>query len=145
MKKMLLLILCATLIIGISFVFSEYFYGSSGIMESGIISVVRVDSFERIGKIVIIEDPEGETEEKLIEILSKAERKNIPYKSKFIEGARTDYEIELYFSDIYEHRFVYLGQESSIYDPDKGKSWEIINADEIIQELDTFFFRMIVR
>ena len=91
MKKMLLLILCATLIIGISFGFSEYFYGSSGIMESGIISVVRVDSFERMGTTVIIEDPEGETEEKLIEILSKAERKNIPYKLEFFDGARTDY------------------------------------------------------
>ena len=41
--------------------------------------------------------------------------------------------------DIYEWRFVYLGEKSSIYDPDSGKSWEIINADEILPELDALF------
>ncbi|MBE6893029.1 MAG: hypothetical protein E7482_03330 [Ruminococcaceae bacterium] len=107
-------------------------------MESGIVDVVRVDSFERMGKVVVLKDPEDETEEKIIEILSKAERKNRSYKRKAIEGSRMDYEIELYFMDIYEHRFLYLGEESSIYDPDTGKSWEIINADEIISELEAF-------
>ncbi len=108
-------------------------------MESGIVDVVRVDSFERMGKVVVLEDPEDETEEKLIEILSKTERKNRPYKQKALEGSRMDYEIELYFSDIYEHRFLYLGEESCIYDPKTGKSREIINADEIISELEEFF------
>ena len=107
-------------------------------MESGIVDVVRVDSFERMGKVVVLEDPEDETEERLIEILSKAERKNRSYKPKAIEGSRMDYEIELYFMDIYKHRFLYLGKESGIYDPDTGKSWEIINADEIISELEAF-------
>ena len=138
MKNFLFLILCLVLVTAGAFGFSEYFYGSSGIMESGIVDVVRVDSFERMGKVVVLEDPEDETEEKIIEILSKAERKNRSYKPKAIEGSRMDYEIELYFMDIYKHRFLYLGKESGIYDPDAGKSWEIINADEIISELEAF-------
>ena len=138
MKKLLFFLFCAVLITCTALGFSEYFYGSSGIMESGIVDVVRVDSFERMGKVVVLKDPEDETEEKIIEILSKAERKNRSYKPKAIEGSRMDYEIELYFMDIYEHRFLYLGEESSIYDPDTGKSWEIINADEIISELEAF-------
>lgn len=138
MKKLLLFLFCAVLITCTALGFSEYFYGSSGIMESGIVDVVRVDSFERMGKVVVLKDPEDETEEKIIEILSKAERKNRSYKPKAIEGSRMDYEIELYFMDIYEHRFLYLGEESSIYDPDTGKSWEIINADEILLELEAF-------
>ena len=138
MKKFLFLMLCIVLVLGGAFAFSEYFYGSTGIMESGIVSVIKVDAFDFPGKVTVLEDPEDETEEKLIEILLKAERKNRPCRVKAIEGARMDYEIELYFSDIYEHRFLYLGEESLIYDPDSGKNWEIINADEIISELEVF-------
>lgn len=140
MKNFLVFGFCAVLIIGIAFGFSDFFYGSTGIMESGIINIVGVSVFEETGKIKIVDEPEDETKERIIEILSKAERKNlrsIPVEP--IEGNRTNYEIELYFSDIYEHRFVYLGEKSSIYDPKREKSWEIINAEEIIPELDSFF------
>lgn len=140
MKQFIFYILCFALIIGTAFGFSEIFYGNSGIMESGIVDVVDVRSFEGIGKTTLLEDPEGETEEELIKILSKAERKNLrSIPTEPTEGAREDYEIELYFMDIYEHRFVYLGEKSSVYDPESGKSWEIVNADEILPELDALF------
>ena len=139
MKKAILLILCVALVICGASAFSEYFYGSTGIMESGSIDIMGIKAFENGGKEILLEDPQDETEEKLIEILSKAERKNRrSFGNKPIEGLRTDYEIELYFLDIYEHRFLYLGEKSSIYDPKSGKSWEVINADEILPELEAF-------
>ena len=140
MKQFIFYVLSFALIIGTAFGFSEFFYGSTGIMESEIVDVMGVRSFEGIGKTKLLEDAEGETEEEIINILSKAERKNLrSIPTEPIEGAREDYEIELYFMDIYEWRFVYLGEKSSIYDPDSGKSWEIINADEILPELDALF------
>ena len=140
MKNFLIFALCTALIIGGAFGFSEFFYGSTGIMKSGIVDVTGVDIFEGIGKVSVLDDPEGETEEKIIEILSKAERKNIRLLPKEpIEGDLTDYEIGLYFMDIYEQYFVYLGSKSSVYHPESGKSWEITNADEIIAELDALF------
>ncbi|MBR6657810.1 MAG: hypothetical protein IKL18_06550 [Oscillospiraceae bacterium] len=140
MKNFLVFVFCGALIIGCAFGFSEYFYGTTGIMESGIINIGGVWVFEKPGKALLVEEPEEETEEKIIEILSKAERKNRrSTPTEPIEGLRTDYEIEIYFSDIYEHRFVYLGEKSNIYDPKSEKSWEIVNAEEIIQELDTLF------
>ncbi|MBQ6877798.1 MAG: hypothetical protein IJO22_05295 [Oscillospiraceae bacterium] len=140
MKNFLFYILCFVLIIGTAFGFSEYFYGSTGILKSGIADVAGIKSFEDGGKTRLLEDAEGEVEEEIIKILSKAERKNRgSVSTEPIEGNRTDYEIELYFSDIYEHYFVYLGEKSFVYDIENGKRWEIINAEEIIPEIDAIF------
>jgi len=140
MKNFVIYLLCAAMVLGAAFCFSEFVLGTAPIMKSDIADIMGVAVFENHTKSYLPEEyfsDGGETENAIIDILMKGERKHIPSLPEPIEGARTDYEIDVYFSSLYEHYSFYLGQNSIAYNMKTQKSYEIVNGEELISLLDS--------
>lgn len=139
MKNFVIYALCAAMVFGGAFCFSEFAFGTTGMMKSDIANIIGVAVFENHSKNYLPEEyfsDGGETEKAIIDILMQGERKRIPSLPAPIEGEKTEYQIDVYFSAEYEHYSFYLGENSIAYNMKSQKSYEIINGAELIALLD---------
>ncbi len=132
MKGYIFRIICAALFFGAVIGGMVYFSGTSPVIEQKGADIA-FKAFTEGGKTAV--ELSSEKEEKFEEILLKAKRKN--YKEKFAPVWQGDMKYEIYLIGENGHLFITLGNVNFAYkDASKG-GYEIINAKEVIAEIDS--------
>ena len=136
MKNFIFYIISAVLIFAAAFVFTEYRMGTSPVLEEESANLIYIDKVSAHSKEEI--NLRSEEAQAIIEILSKAERKN--YRVKFTPVWQGDMKYNIDIVDAKHNiQFITLGNVNVVYSDSSKGGYEIINSEEIIGKLDALF------
>ena len=136
MKNFLLYMISAILIFAAAFGLTEYWMGTSPILEEESANLIYIEKVSAHSKEEI--HFRSEEAQALIEILSKAERKN--YRVKFTPVWQGDMKYNIDIVDAKHNiQFITLGNVNVVYSDSSKGGYEIINSEEIIVEISELF------
>ena len=136
MKNFIFYIISAVLIFAAAFVFTEYRMGTSPVLEEESANLIYIDKVSAHSKEEI--NLRSEEAQAIIEILSKAERKN--YRVKFTPVWQGDMKYNIHVTDHKnKQQFLTLGNVNVVYSDGSKGGYEIIKSEEIIAEIDSLF------
>lgn len=133
MKKFLLYSFSAVLIFAAAFGLTDYLLGTSPVIEKESANMIYIEEVLTHSKKEL--HLSEEERQAIIEILSKAERKN--YKIKFSPVYQGDMKYNIDIVDAKNNvQFITLGNVNVVFKDSSKGGYEILNYEEIIAEID---------
>lgn len=136
MKKIIMFLLCVSLILGINLYFENKRNEIKKVLEPKNTEIIHFSRYAENEEDEMLYSVKNSSEKKaeLLEIISKAERRN--YKEKFeYESGEKQYTV--HFTCDKGQRWMTFGSKCYVYEF-YGKGYEIINGEEILKEIEAF-------
>ena len=133
MKNFLLYSFSAVLVFAVAFCLTDYLMGTSPVIEKESANMIYIEEVLTHSKKEL--HLSEEERQAIIEILSKAERKN--YKIKFSPVYQGDMKYNIDIVDAKNNvQFITLGNVNVVFKDSSKGGYEILNYEEIIAEID---------